>query len=67
MKRENIQKLIGHLKIDLDKGRYTQAATLARSIAGYIESVEKIPMPEDITIIGRRWFQRSYGNTYHSV
>lgn len=23
--------------------------------------------PENITIIGRRWFQRSYGNTYFSV
>jgi hypothetical protein len=23
--------------------------------------------PKSITIIGRRWFQRSYGNTYHSV
>jgi len=23
--------------------------------------------PENITIIGRRWFQKSYGNTYFSV
>lgn len=23
--------------------------------------------PENITIIGRRWFQRSYGNTYFSM
>jgi len=23
--------------------------------------------PENITIIGRRWFQRSFGNTYFSV
>lgn len=22
---------------------------------------------QNITIIGRRWFQRTYGNTYHSV
>jgi hypothetical protein len=22
---------------------------------------------KNITIIGRRWFQRTYGNTYHSV
>ncbi len=21
----------------------------------------------DITLIGRRWFQKSYGNTYHTV
>ena len=24
-------------------------------------------LPTSITVIGRRWFQRSYGNTYHTV
>ncbi len=24
-------------------------------------------MKHNITIIGRRWFQKTYGNTYHSV
>lgn len=24
-------------------------------------------MKEQITIIGRRWFQKTYGNTYHTV
>ena len=24
-------------------------------------------MPKSITVIGRRWFQKSYGNTYHTA
>lgn len=24
-------------------------------------------LPKSITLIGRRWFQRTYGNTYHTV
>ena len=24
-------------------------------------------LPKTITIIGRRWFQKTYGNTYHSA
>ena len=27
----------------------------------------KTTLPKIITIIGRRWFQKSYGNTYHTV
>lgn len=23
------------------------------------------PLPKEIRIVGRRWFQRTYGNTYH--
>ena len=34
-------------------------------------SVQNIPVgevkPLKIEIVGRRWFQKSYGNTYHSV
>lgn len=25
------------------------------------------PLPQSITVIGRRWFQRTYGNTYHTA
>jgi hypothetical protein len=24
-------------------------------------------LPQSITVIGRRWFQRTYGNTYHTA
>lgn len=24
-------------------------------------------LPKSITVIGRRWFQRTYGNTYHTA
>jgi len=36
------------------------------------ENIQKInvtglkPLPNGLFIIGRRWFQRSYGNTYHT-
>lgn len=28
---------------------------------------ETATLPRSITIIGRRWFQRTYGNTYHTA
>lgn len=27
--------------------------------------VTEKPLPKEIRIVGRRWFQRTYGNTYH--
>jgi len=27
----------------------------------------KLPKSADVTVIGRRWFDRVYGNTYHSA
>jgi hypothetical protein len=34
---------------------------------GVIVNISNTPPPPALHIEGRRWFQRSYGNTYHSV
>jgi hypothetical protein len=38
---------------------------LAKLGAAYLRSIE--PPPPELQIVGRRWFSRTHGNTYHTV
>lgn len=58
-----------------DKGRYIDDKVLKTGVESSrakaknraIKAIKNYKNPQQITIIAKRWFQKSYGNTYHSV
>jgi hypothetical protein len=65
--RDQLYRLLDHIKTNIERGNYEQALSEINAMPRHIKAVEKTPLPDGLFIIGRRWFQRSYGNTYHTV
>lgn len=58
----------GHIMVDWDKPEgFVRDVLKEYGLAKYL--VEDMPGPKfrTLEIIGRRWFQRTYGNTYHTA
>ncbi len=67
VKIEDLKRYVESIKISIERGEFKQAGDRAMSLVHALDNVDKKPLPDGLFIIGRRWFQRSYGNTYHTV
>lgn len=50
-----------------ENGREEEAALLRSGRPVFLHNSEVRPIPRHIDVQGRRWFQRTYGNTYHTA
>lgn len=67
VKIKDLNRYLESVRISIERGEFKQAGDRAMALVHALNDVDKKPLPTGLLIIGRRWFQRSYGNTYHTV